>query len=931
MSAACQEFRERLAARGFRTDDEALVAHLAECTPCSALRETLQELDTELARLPGRDAPDDVVRALLERIEQKGPTPISRPTKRFPLAGSRPWLWSGVVAALLLVVVTLSLPERSRAKREIEALGASTPSGPIAPVRQPESAPSLDKKLRALGYIGDFTPNEGEAGEPVPVIGAEPENVPRNSETFSERVKVMAKSEVVDIEESSTSTKFSDNFASDLPATDRFYEDALTLAPGVQEADGNDNPTLHGSRSRDFQAGIGGVSNADPLTGRTDSRIDPDTIEEMEVITGGAGVEFGRAAGGYAQIDAADRVAPVYPRRAKAKHISATVTLRVSVAADGSVSNVAVLGCDRPGLGFEQAASAAVRRWRYTPARDEAGRPVASQRVETVGFEPEGESTGGGEADDENSRNLQGQPGDVEPARAFLAERSAVEGLDFRPARGYWSNRYLPGDPRLRRLLSSLEASGAAADLHFAARPVAQPFDAPQDSALAVYLHADRPGISATGRALVQVGLQAGLRRAGRRPAMNVALVLDLQGEAPDLVAIGMRSLVRALNAAREPGDRFRLIAAGREPGALVEPEQFRHGMLEVTLDRLFSAPFSAAPFTLDEAVAQAFRAVAADDDPQSPLGASAVILVSGRSLGNETAALVDLAHQGAVAGVPLSVVGVGTDLDVTPLERVALAGQGNLRLLERAAEAPALVDRELASVGRAVARAVRLSIRLAPGVRLVDVVGSRPLDENAAARVREAERSIDLRLASRLGIEADRGDDEDGIQIVIPTFYAGDSHVVLLDVVVPGPGAVAEVAVRFKDLVHLRNGSSRASLRLDDVVRAAGPLELNVLKNLLSARLAQSLENAAEASRTGNGAQAAALLADAGALLRGLQRELPRLRGDAELARDLSLLDRYATWLRAEPGGQQLAWLPDSLLAAARLKSQTRPPEVRS
>jgi outer membrane receptor protein involved in Fe transport len=70
----------------------------------------------------------------------------------------------------------------------------------------------------------------------------------------------------------------------------------------VQDADGDGNPNVHGSRSRDFQAVVGNVSNVDPLTGQYLSRINTNSIEEMEVITAGAGVEFGRAQGGFARI-----------------------------------------------------------------------------------------------------------------------------------------------------------------------------------------------------------------------------------------------------------------------------------------------------------------------------------------------------------------------------------------------------------------------------------------------------------------------------------------------------------------------------------------------------------------------------------------------------------------------------------------------------
>jgi outer membrane receptor protein involved in Fe transport len=121
-------------------------------------------------------------------------------------------------------------------------------------------------------------------------------------EAITEQVRVVAERGVVDLDKTETSTKFSDEFIGDLPVLDRFYQNVLVMAPGVQDADGDGNPNVHGSRTRDFQALVGGVSNVDPLTGQWLSRVNPNSIEEMEVITAGAGVEFGRAQGGFANI-----------------------------------------------------------------------------------------------------------------------------------------------------------------------------------------------------------------------------------------------------------------------------------------------------------------------------------------------------------------------------------------------------------------------------------------------------------------------------------------------------------------------------------------------------------------------------------------------------------------------------------------------------
>jgi hypothetical protein len=282
------------------------------------------------------------------------------------------------------------------------------------------------------------------------------------------------------------------------------------------------------------------------------------------------------------------------------------------------------------------------------------------------------------------------------------------------------------------------------------------------------------------------------------------------------------------------------------------------------------------------------------------------------------------MAHENAVAGIGLSVVAVGDGADLNAVDRLVLLGQGHRRVLAAAEDAVKLVDRELHAASRAVARAVRLRIRLAPGVELIDVLGSKNLSESAAQRVREAERSIDQRLARNIGIRADRGDDEEGIQIVIPSFFAGDSHVVLLDVVVPGPGPVADVSVRYKDLVYRRNGVTRAQLAIEDGHRGPGPLERNVLKNQLVHELARSAAAAGQQLAAGDRLSAVRTLTAARELITGMRLEIPGWDNDNEIRDDEALLAQYLTALgsRFAGAGEHQHHLADSLryLAFRRL-----------
>jgi protein TonB len=59
-------------------------------------------------------------------------------------------------------------------------------------------------------------------------------------------------------------------------------------------------------------------------------------------------------------------VPPLYPDSARNRNIGGWVDLTFLVGPDGVVSDVAVVAAQPPGT-FEQAAIAAVRRWRYQP------------------------------------------------------------------------------------------------------------------------------------------------------------------------------------------------------------------------------------------------------------------------------------------------------------------------------------------------------------------------------------------------------------------------------------------------------------------------------------------------------------------------------------------------------------------------------------
>ena len=904
--------------------DQAGQRHLEECDECYAILEALTALDAGFEAMAPMDAPDELVEGLLERVSaaplegdaepatQRKASWIDAVTHgtRALFGPGRPRLKAAVAFALLVAISPFFfLPLMSVAPDEPDTYLGVMVTPPEAHAGAGERAATGP----ALASAGDDRLNLPSAGSVYEEL--------RRSEPPREELEAL---------------EFAAEYTGQLQQTDKLGPPVVevTVTPDLRSITGSVTTTYKGSEHPEMPRAE--MRKHDRvILGPDVPRTAPEDAKDSLVMAGRFHYENdtdGDVSIGSVRADIGDD-----EQRAR---------LMERWRAEMGPVPQGLQDAERPAEGDERKSKAETtpedsRGWEGTfvesvepleeqivvtseaPAIDSARAPVADPAPEPA-IDPE--------------RQL---------ARHFLAERDDA-GVTGPPATGYWTNTYVPGDPVLRylqsrlagrdrSLLATVEGAGTPR-LHDGARRTTQPFDPPPDAALAIQLQSDRAAALGETRMLVQVGLAGTPRRGGRRPAMNVALVLDLSGTIPATTGAGLIGLAGAFAEAGDLGDRFRLIAAGPRGGELVAPEQFRHGPVTVATRGAVMGHYAAAgPSTagpavgLVEALRLAIEGVAAGDDPSAPLGSSAIVLATSRPLGAAAVALAELAHDSAVAGIPVSVVGVGDAVDVGELDQLALAGQGSRRLLRDPSEAPGLVDRELAAAGRAVARAVRLRIQLAPGVRLFDVVGSRRLDEAGAERVRQTERAIDQRLALNLGLTADRGDDEAGIQIVIPTFYAGDRHAILLDVVVPGPGPVADVTVRFKDLVRLENAVARARLDVPRGEGGRGPLELNVLKNLLAHRLREVLEEAADEVALGGPGNAAEYLADHRRLLAGLRLEVSGLDRDPDLDRDVAMLDEYVRVLGEQgletPGRRE--YLTDSLRYAGLLKVLPAPVPV--
>jgi len=109
----------------------------------------------------------------------------------------------------------------------------------------------------------------------------------------------------------------------------------------------------------------------------------------MNVDVGaGSGPFIGDFSTGESSVDTdatpISRVPPQYPLEARKEGVQGYVTLEFTIRADGSVTDIEVVGSNPKGV-FEQAAKRALSRWKFEP-KEEGGRKVSRRARQTLRF-----------------------------------------------------------------------------------------------------------------------------------------------------------------------------------------------------------------------------------------------------------------------------------------------------------------------------------------------------------------------------------------------------------------------------------------------------------------------------------------------------------------------------------------------------------------
>ncbi len=482
----------------------------------------------------------------------------------------------------------------------------------------------------------------------------------------------------------------------------------------------------------------------------------------------------------------------------------------------------------------------------------------------------------------------------------------------------YVADTYIGGNgerDRLAKLISAgVLVDGRRVKLEAFTHNYAQAFAIPQTTALGLSADTVQSKIIQSGaHTYLQIGIQAMKGEPLRRPNLNITLAIDRSGSMRDEHKLEYaKSAAMQLVNSLTPDDTFSLVAFDDHADVLVPA---RHVVDKAAVRRLISSLHPGGGTNIYEGLKLAYGQAGKNITAE---GVNRVILLSD---GQVTVGVRDpqkfhhLTASQVDSDVETSAVGVGVEFNEDLMLGLARDGKGNYHFLKDGADTQQVFASELDELSHVVARDVKLRIQLAPGVGLVRVLGAPTLDAQQTASVKQDERKMDARVSEELGIAPDRQNapEEPGIKMLIPAFYRGDSHVVMLEIKVPPQSAsepvckIADVSVKYKDLATLTNRTASVGVAVgyaptqNEMIYS---VNRSVKKNLLGFQTGEALTQAAQLMAQGRVGEAVQKVDERKTILDVAARQWQ----DSDLARDGGLLDRYKAVLMQFGSNHQLA-----------------------
>lgn len=282
------------------------------------------------------------------------------------------------------------------------------------------------------------------------------------------------------------------------------------------------------------------------------------------------------------------------------------------------------------------------------------------------------------------------------------------------------------------------------------------------------------------------------------RAPVNVSLVLDRSGSMKGQRMVNAQAAVRGMMAQLRADDIVSIVAYDDEAEILMAPTPVRRVdsfSVGLALDRVRGRGHTCISCGIDTARSLLRR----NDGAVQRL----VLLSDGQANRGvvEPALLARLGDAARREGVSIASIGVDVDYDERTMLALSEASNGRHYFVDQPSELARVFEQERRSLVSSVADDVDVDIRLAEGVRLLEVV-DRPHRRNG-----------------------------DSVELSLGRVTAGEQKTVLLRVRIdapPGDEPIADVRVAYRDLLdeRERSESGELGLRLDPELARAGELD---------------------------------------------------------------------------------------------------------
>lgn len=175
-------------------------------------------------------------------------------------------------------------------ERGVERVVTTGPNGTYLVTSVPPGTYSMEAVLEGMG-------SQSAAAVRVTIGGAATVNFVLGGESFAEEMTVTAETPLLDLTSSEVGSNYSAEFTEDLPTRRNFW-DIVSVSPGMsQTTEDSDRQSAFGSNIQSNSWNVDGMDVSGAETGAAWWYVNPDTIEEVQVLGIGAPAEYGNMTG----------------------------------------------------------------------------------------------------------------------------------------------------------------------------------------------------------------------------------------------------------------------------------------------------------------------------------------------------------------------------------------------------------------------------------------------------------------------------------------------------------------------------------------------------------------------------------------------------------------------------------------------------------